>query len=618
MSAKHISRQDLLQSFGLLQGRFNQALGHAKEQNKVFENIRTRLQSNLQQRLDIAQKELPSKNPLAVQIGQFFDHIGNTGRVWDEKIAGRSKGISFRENFNDSLLVFVYGKVKSGKSSLGNYVAWGHTDPDADLKNNASIKPDYFSHEQTNIEEHTNSDKHKEAESRQEFRVGATEATSSIQGFKIPGLTWVDSPGLHSVNEANGKLARDYVEHADLILYTMRSDSPGRESDIDEIIDLYRKDKKTVLLITGSDDTEEDWSDEEDALVQTIVMKSASRCEDQRVYVRSALAKMPKIQSNGIEIISFSARYAQLHQNNPQAFEASGMGQLFAVMEDLTRTDGVKIKQQVPMNNFKNFIAGCLTDIKPYYSLLKDFGAGIDDLQQTLLNRIRDSVREAEMEMRHAVSREFDLVSGMADTEKGNAVKIAQNNLSNKVKEITQKQLEIVFEEVMNDFASSVNQTYQSSDLIQLPEFKLETRQQEVAAGVQEGTKGRNAGLGSAGGAALGAALGSVVPVIGTGIGTMVGSFLGGVLGGASGDNVSINYEDITIAIGDNLHDIKQQAQSVYVQGVANEISKQADLLFNNVITQAQSLVQDLYGEVKQAESDFHQLLQNIQSEQGE
>ena len=73
------------------------------------------------------------------------------------------------------------------------------------------------------------------------------------------------------------QLARDYVEHADLILYTMKSDAPGRETDLAEIRELFHKDKKTVLLLTGSDTTEED-EDENEQIIQVLVMKDTDTC----------------------------------------------------------------------------------------------------------------------------------------------------------------------------------------------------------------------------------------------------------------------------------------------------------------------------------------------------
>jgi polynucleotide 5'-kinase involved in rRNA processing len=62
-------------------------------------------------------------------VEKFRNILEETNQNWQKKIATQDTGVHFRAGFNDSLLVFVYGKVKSGKSSLGNYMAWGHTDP---------------------------------------------------------------------------------------------------------------------------------------------------------------------------------------------------------------------------------------------------------------------------------------------------------------------------------------------------------------------------------------------------------------------------------------------------------------------------------------------------------
>ena len=50
---------------------------------------------------------------------------------------------------------------------------------------------------------------------RGKFDVDVEESTSAIQGFELGGMTWIDSPGLGSVTERNGNLARQYTESAD-------------------------------------------------------------------------------------------------------------------------------------------------------------------------------------------------------------------------------------------------------------------------------------------------------------------------------------------------------------------------------------------------------------------
>ena len=340
-----VSRNDMLADFANLAKEFDTALINAKEQERVFNKICIDFHDTTNRLVDKAINDLSTENPLYSQISTFANHLKTINNKWEQDIATKDKGVKFREGFNDSLLIFVYGKVKSGKSSLGNYVAWGNTDPTDEVKLNtpANFMPKFFSGEKTNVK---NGDAEKEAEKNKEFRVGATEATSSIQGFSLPGLTWVDSPGLHSVNEENGKLAKDYVEQSDLILYTMKSDSPGRSTDLEEIKELYKSGKRLILLVTGSDDTKP--SVENGKVVKKIIMKDEKRRADQRAYIRQQLNLIPELKENAenIEIISFSARYAQLNSDNANEFMDSGMGGYLQKLNILLLLKGYGLKSK--------------------------------------------------------------------------------------------------------------------------------------------------------------------------------------------------------------------------------------------------------------------------------
>ncbi len=372
----HAGREQLLNSLQLLQFRFDAELVKARINEKYFDVIFQGFMNRLSAHLSNARKRLPDANPLKQKVLGFIELMDKTRTEWYGKVAGREKGVKFREGFEDSLLVFINGKVKSGKSSLGNYMAWGHTDPDQTWKQQVAphLVASYFSHENNAVD---GGDAKDEARQQREFRVGATEATSSIQGFRLPGLTWVDSPGMHSVKKENEKLARDYVEHADLILYTMKSDAPGRTSDLAEIQRLLGKDKKVLLLLTGSDDVEEDFDDETDNLVQTVVMKDAKRREKQHAYVREALRELANgsgdSRISNLEIISISARYAQLNADDPAAFAESGMGLLFETLQRIAQSDEIRIKQRKKTVNLHNFLQGCRDDLRFCDQLLSGF-----------------------------------------------------------------------------------------------------------------------------------------------------------------------------------------------------------------------------------------------------
>lgn len=598
-----MNREQLLESFKLLQNQFNSSLAEAKNQERDFEVLRQKFMQQLSTHLTDARKHLPDSNPLKHQVLGFIDLMDKTKAEWNTKIAGREKGVKFREGFEDSLLVFVNGKVKSGKSSLGNYMAWGHTDPDDELKRRGAddLVPSYFSHENSDVQ---GGDTKNEAQRRCEFRVGATEATSSIQGFLLPGLTWVDSPGLHSLNKKNEDLARDYVEHADLILYTMKSDSPGRESDITEITQLFSKEKKTLLLLTGSDDIEEDYDDEADCLVQKVVMKDATRREKQRAYVREALVdKCGKDNIGNVEVVSFSARYAQLNTNDPAAFSESGMEQLCETLHRIAQSDGVRIKQRAPIANMRTFLRSCHDGLRPYNELVSGFKQPLNDLKYQCEKKLNAHIRIGQAELSAYIDKFFDQLCSHRDDEfqVGRQLATFQQSLNEKYKEVASDKLGQIFEDLMAGFQSAIASTYNNSELVKLPEFKIEKVSEKIPV-VHSGTKKRNSLLGTLAGAAIGLLLGGPA-------GAAIGAGLGGGLGGATGRRADVNYRSIDVTVGDNLQEICQQVIRSSEKTFEEQMRKSAGSLWSSIDQDVERLLGKLKREIADFEIQLDQML---------
>lgn len=600
-------RQDLILSFEKLEIQFRQALTEAQLQDDDFESIRTTFQQQLTDRLQEARRKLPDNNPLTENIKGFISLIGKTNEAWDRKISRRNKGLEFRSGFNDSLLVFVYGKVKSCKSSLGNYMAWGNTEPkDVEkAKVPPPLLPKYFSHDNSGV---IGGDAPKEAEQQREFRVGATEATSTIQGFKLSGLTWVDSPGLHSVNKENGKLAKEYVDHADLILYTMKSDAPGRASDLAEIKELVRKDKKTLLLLTGSDDVVEEWDEETEQPMRTVIMKGKERCAKQHAHVRDELNKLNLPETRDIHIVSLSARYAQLHEDDAQALTDSGMGELFNTINGLINAEGVRLKQKVPMTNFRKFLEDCMEDLKPYRQLIQNFERPMGEIQKSIPRAVRQVIRVAQENMRNEIHHQFDTLEKNRNNRENTqrSIKKIQEQLGKELQSLIEDSLAQVFAEVMRDFRKSVIDTNQTSNLIKLPEFAIETAEEEIPVGVKGGTRKRNSGLGSLIGAGLGF-------VIAGPIGMAAGAALGGAGGAMTGSDATEETRTIEITLGDNLQAIKQSAMIECINGLEKTINAKAETLLTSLVNDARQLIKNLGNEISTVEKSLQSLIDETQ-----
>ncbi len=600
----YVSREQLLESFKSLQSQFDSSLARAREHERGFEDLRLNFMRRLSEHLTVARNDLPENSPLRQQVLGFIKVMEKTRIEWDAKVAGREKGVKFREGFEDSLLVFINGKVKSGKSSLGNYLAWGHTDPSDELKLHAPLHlvPSYFSHEKNDVE---GGDTDNEAQRRREFRVGATEATSSIQGFRLPGLTWVDSPGLHSVKKENERLARDYVEHADLILYTMKSDSPGRDSDLKEVKQLLGKDKKVLLLLTGSDDVEEDYNEEKDCLEQTVVMKDAERRAKQHAYVREALeGNCASDLVASIEIVSISARYAQLNANNQVAFSESGMGLLCETLHRVAQSDGVRLKQRTPILNMRNFLQGCHNDLTPYSELLLSFKQPLEELKRQSYNKLNVHIRSGQNELSSHIDDFFERLASRRNnqSEVGKQLTTFQKSLNDKFQELASVRLAQIFEDLMAGFQSAVANTYNNSELLKLPDFKLEQVEEQIPV-TRSGTKKRNSLLGSLIGGVIGA-------VVGGPAGAALGASLGGGLGGVTGDSAAVDYRSEIVTVGDNLQEIRQQAIRTSQILFEEQIRQAADLLWSSLERDVEQLLCNLNQEISEFANQLDQMLQ--------
>lgn len=172
------------------------------------------------------------------------------------------KGMKFITDYEQSFNVAVFGKVKAGKSYLGNFIM-GNVIRDLGI----SSSYDKFERPKVEVYDRGNvSTREKLSEISEEgnegFRVDPNEATSAIQLFRLGGLTWFDTPGIGSVTWENEMLAKDYVDNADLIVYTSNSDAAGTRQDFTEMKALYEKGKTFLLLLTQSDAVEEDCDDE--------------------------------------------------------------------------------------------------------------------------------------------------------------------------------------------------------------------------------------------------------------------------------------------------------------------------------------------------------------------
>jgi hypothetical protein len=248
------SRQSFLSALGELSDAFATARQDVYKRESALERALAELTKVVTPQRKPRDARFREDNPLLKAAREADDKVKARLDLWRRQVETYNRNTEFRKDLGDSLLVYVYGKVKAGKSSLGNYIAYGHGNPDEQVVAAARAtgrEPTFFLFDDASQEDRERARETLLAQGK--FAVGAKETTTAIQGFRLPGLTWIDSPGLHSVTRKNGDLARAYAEAADLILFNMNSAQPGRASDLSEIARLLQKRKSFIVMITRCD-----------------------------------------------------------------------------------------------------------------------------------------------------------------------------------------------------------------------------------------------------------------------------------------------------------------------------------------------------------------------------
>lgn len=488
----------------------------------------------------------PHPPEVAQALQTYFDQTAQVLQAWEKKVGMYDAGLSFRKQFGDSMLVFVYGKVKAGKSSLGNYVACGRSQPDQawlEKLAQAGHTPRFFGGEKNvQFEEHVNF--------REGFRVGSQETTGGIQGFTVPGMTWVDSPGLHSVNSQNGELAQKYVESADLIIYLMNTAQPGRQTDLQELETLLRAGKRILVLVTRCDEVDMD-VDDQGQIVRRQTMKSAKSRRDQENYVQGELAALCGklgITDADTDVLTISVAYAEDHGNTPQALADSGVQSLFDKLQGILQSDGIELKKQVPHQNLQAF----------YRLLLAPEGA----LSVTrLLVPIDDALKNlVALEARLEIIRQR--AHTLIESQFGQAVDVlVEKHAQGKNLKALERELQQALEEAIDaHYRTPMRELYRDA----LGTLTAVTLDMGLCMGLEFTDEYASITLDNSGKAAaiwggVGSLAGSLVGfLIGGPPGMALGGPLGGVFAGFAGSQMG-GSETRNIYVGDNREQIKSK-----------------------------------------------------------
>lgn len=339
------------------------------------------------------------------------------------------KGMTFIENFEKRFTVSIFGKVKAGKSYLGNFMMGqglkSHKIPSSyDTLGEIPVTV-YDKGVLSQSNKLSTFASESEQEELSNFAVNMNEATSTIQYFELGGMTWFDTPGIGSITLENEALAQEYVQNSDLVVYASTSDAAGTRQDFEELKKLFDMGKPILLLLTQSDDADFD-IDEDGNEITIYKAKSEKDRKDMEEYMLSTM------KEEGIEDILkladlltvsvFLANEALVH-GDESLFADSNMGLFLKKLEDITKNEAAEMKRKTPATRVNKMIDDILEKLsqtelstKEYFSKLESNGEELKQREELLLQNLKvdvnQKVKKLLEKMKVEVDRSGQAVSG--------------------------------------------------------------------------------------------------------------------------------------------------------------------------------------------------------------
>jgi len=523
---------------------------------------------------------------------------------WLACIEQSKKNMRLRDKLNDSMLVYVYGKVKSGKSSLGNFMAYGKHDPTVEETRNHQPPVDFAVEVITAPEKEEDREKlekqKKATEEERKFLVAFAECTACIQYFRKKGFTWVDSPGIHSMTEANGKLAKDYLDSADVIIFTNNGRSAMQENDKKELLEIAKSGKPFLLVITRCDEKEED-VDENGEIIEQLTMLPPSDREaifnwstDQfEEELRKNKLSCPELREN---TFTLSCRYAETYAEDGEKWEESGVPALFSRLQEVAVTDGIRIKREAPLRSVLSLLQNSASHLPELKKQNKD---GLEELkkwQKEFRDEYERICGKYAGEIQRKIGEQAEKLYGNDEKFKEEALKITEYAYQAGVCQLVQG-----FTKGALDYGKTL------AVKIDPPTLKaFEDIEQTIT---YESTGKRRGGtlLGAVAGAAIGFAFwGPVGAAIGAGIGSTGGNVAGGMLDDRKSSRVKV---------GDNRREVARETAKTMQELFESKLREVQDKLEKSYIKTLEEIQENIAHRIEEFENFLTDKQKEIQKE---
>lgn len=539
---------------------FNQSLEHVGDQLDGFRSDLEDREEGLLGLIDAFSARISTSAPvpkgeLTALLRDAFNHLSAGLVAWTSAVRRDISGREFINRFERSVIVTVYGKVKSGKSSLGNFIAG------VDRSNGSG---GFSSGPVPRFRVHAAVDgilqEPEELDPRTGFATDVIECTNRIQEFTLGGLSWIDTPGLHSLTPENGELAREYVANAELVVFLTSSDSPARASEIDELRRLLPLQKPLLVVVSRFDMFEEDLDGDGNITARTMPKPASARDEQRRwVETQIASADLEKLlHDRSYAFVSTHLAKEALASADVAAFDASGMPDLYRNIAGILTREALDLKMAGPRHRFN-----CLIDEIIHGRPAETDGTGyasLDSIQSSFMSA-RSAIEWAETKLlslcdqitRRTITRTLPAIETLMRkaANEPDRPEHRSEELAKSVEAEIGRSLEAVFSaevtNVLKGMDIAVAEALGTSGLaLNMPD--IERKYDTIS--VSQSFTGRTAG------SILGGIIGGIAGSVFGPVGSIVGGMIGGGLGGAAGSKMA-GSKRISVDVGTNIEDVK-------------------------------------------------------------
>ena len=381
------------------------------------------------------------KNAVEKAAQKSLENMRAIVETWSEKIDADRKGKQFIKKNEKYLVVMIFGAVKAGKSSLGNFFA-GKKFFNAPFDNHyKKISKPIFETEERGRD---TGDIEKDSSGDTWFQEGVIDTTGAIQYFTLSGLRWIDSPGTGAVGKDGDTknmtaLVEEYLSYTDMCIFLMNSSEPGLQDDMRYMLKLSKEGQEALIVITKSDFSDED-VDDDGNLISILAPKTAEvRKLQEDDICKRVKERYPEIDEQKFRAISISTALAgqAVEQENEEKFKASNLDKLMKILGDKVSDNAIARKQENPRRLLNNFVDTVVED-------LKNFDSGIDDILSQVEKYKSDMSRIANLivtNVRREVRAEISFKANEWNSQVKNGKKIDNAAINAEVSKILQEKL---------------------------------------------------------------------------------------------------------------------------------------------------------------------------------